>query len=248
MTTVITTFSKDGYELYGHRMVSSWIRYWPETFNLIVYTEDYELEEQDSRIVSLDINQSCPNLKKFKNKSFEKINEQSNNKRWIRRIEKTIKWCHKVYITSHALRNLKTDYLIYLDGDTWTNDTISDTIARDLIGDQLLGVHFETLSFGLHFETGIIVFNNNHEQKDLLSKIYQSGYDDLTIYDLEKTWDTFWLMHLWKTYNLDIKDLAENKESYIFGNPLIYNKIKHNVGTKKYSQAGYNKFTGKKKI
>lgn len=248
MTTVITTFSKDGYDLYGHRMIQSWMEHWPETFKLIVYTEDYNIIEQDGRIVSLDINQSCPNLEEFKRKSLEKIKENSENKRWPRRIEKTIKWSHKVYITSHALNNLDTEYLIYLDGDTWTREPIVDSIASDLLGDQLLGVHFEDLDFGLHFETGLIVFNKNHHQMQLLKKVYQSGYDNMQIYDLKKTWDTFWLMHLWKIYDLDIKDLSENKKSFVFGNPLIHNKIKHNVGTGKYLQAGYNKFTGKKKI
>lgn len=246
MTTVITTFSKDGYDLYGHRMITSWLEHWPDTFKLIVYTEGYDLVEKDHRLTSLDINQSCPDLEIFKKKSFSKINEQPENKRWLRRIEKTIKWCHKVYITSHALKNLQTDYLIYLDGDTWTREAITKTVASDLLGDKLLGVHFEQLAFGLHFETGLIVFNKNHKQMELLKSVYQSGYDNLQIYELEKTWDTFWLMYLWKTYDLDIKDLAEDKEAFIFGNPLIHNKIKHNVGTRKYTQAGYNKFTGKK--
>jgi hypothetical protein len=45
MTTCITTFSKDGYELYGHRMIETWLKYWPTDFKLHVYTEGYSLTE-----------------------------------------------------------------------------------------------------------------------------------------------------------------------------------------------------------
>lgn len=246
MTICITTFSKDGYELYGHRMIESWIRFWPKNYQLLVYIEGFSIEESDARIKSIDINESCLNLLEFKNKSQLLIND-ATDKRQISRVQKTVKWSHKVFVIDHAIKNFKSDYYIFLDGDTYTTSSVEPDLAKLLINDHLIGVHFESIKgYPLHFETGLLVFNNKHSQMPLFKKIYTLGYENMEIYNMEKTWDTFWLIRLYKEYNLDILDLSLNKKAPVFGHPLIHKKIIHDVGTKKYLNAGYNKFTGKK--
>ena len=245
-TAVCTTFSKDGYDLYGHRMIESWIKYWPTDIQLYVYVENFNIKETDPRIVQIDLNQVSPELLKFKQHSQDLLLQNTKDKKWKSRIEKTVKWCHKVYVISHALKNYKFDYLIFLDGDTYTKDNIPNTFAIDLVKNHLIGVHYENISLGQHIETGLIVFNVNHPQMSKFKEIYTSGYNTLEIYNMDKTWDTFWLLRLIQEYNLDVIDLAKNKRGPIFGHPLIHNKIVHDVGTKKYLKAGYNKFTGKR--
>jgi hypothetical protein len=170
----------------------------------------------------------------------------ATDKRAVSRIQKTVKWSHKVFVISHALKNFDDQFLIFLDGDTYTTSLVEDELAYKLVGDHLIAVHFENLSkLGLHFETGLLVFNKAHEQMDNFKNLYTSGYENLDIYNLKKTWDTFWLISLYQKYKLDIKDLSEGR-SGVFNNPLISSKLVHNVGTKKYLKAGYNKFTGKK--
>ena len=73
MTTCITTFSKDGYELYGHRMIESWLKYWPTDFKLHVYTEGYALIERDLRLSSIDLESACPSIVTFKNNSLKML-------------------------------------------------------------------------------------------------------------------------------------------------------------------------------
>ncbi len=238
MTTVITTFSKDGYDLYGHQMISSWIKYWPKEYTLKIYTEDFSIDEKDPRIVEINLNQVCPELLEFK-KNSAALTTQS-----VSRVEKTIKWCHKVYAMKHAMYS-QDDYLIFLDGDTYTTNTVPSTIAEQLVTDRLFAVHFEKLKHGLHFETGLISFNLRHKQAPWLREILTSAYDSLDIYDMEKTWDGFWFAHLYKEYKLPVVNLSE-RCSGVFCNPLVKNLLVHNVGTGKYRQAGYNKFTGRK--
>jgi hypothetical protein len=238
MSTVITTFSKDGYELYGHKMIETWIKYWPEEFKLIVYTEGFNLKEKDSRITEIDINIACPELSDFKEKS-KALTDQKQT-----RIEKTIKWCHKVYAIRHAL-SVDDDYLIFLDGDTYTSNIVNIKMPSQIVEDNLFAVHFENLKDGLHFETGFIVFNLKHPLTKWLESIVTSSYDNLTIYSMKKSWDGYWFAQLYKEHNLPVKDLAENCFG-VFCNPLIKNILHHDVGTIKYSRANYNKFTGKK--
>lgn len=243
MTTCITTFSKDGYELYGHRMIQSWLKFWPSSFKLIVYTEGYSLTEKDSRLIEIDIESACPNMVVFKTASSELLSN-STNKKEHRRIQKTVKWCHKVYAINHALKYVD-DYLIFLDGDTYTTNNVPNNFAESIVNNHLLAVHFELLKDGLHFETGLIVFNLKHKQMPLLKDILVSGYDSLDIYNMNKTWDGFWLAHLYQKHNLDVFDMSTEGRG-VFGSQKVKDILKHDVGSKKYTSAGYNHFTGRK--
>jgi hypothetical protein len=240
MTTVITTFSKDGYELYGHNMILSWIKYWPSNYKLCVYTENFSLDEKDPRILEIDLLDSCPRLSQFKENSLHIIGQKKT------RIDKTIKWCHKVYAMQHALSHVTDDYLIFLDGDTYTTNSVEISLSEKLVGENLFSVHFERLKDGLHFETGLICFNLKHKKINWLKDILTSAYDSLEIYTMKKTWDGYWLAHLYQTYNLPVHNLSENCTG-VFCNYLIKNILVHNVGTKKYQLVGYDKFTGRKK-
>jgi len=241
MTTVITTFSKDGYELYGHRMIDSWIKFWPQDYHLIVYTEGYNIIEKDVRITCIDINQACPNLDRFK-----KLSQEMSDRYKKSTIDKTIKWCHKVYAIGHAL-NAEQNYLVFLDGDTYTKKTIDPTFPMQLVGPNLFAVHFEKLKHGLHFETGLIVFNLKHPDILWLKNIITTAYDTMEIYSMPKTWDGYWFVHLYTKYRLPVADLSRQGAG-VFGHPLVKPYLQHDVGTKKYRMAGYDKFTGRKTI
>lgn len=243
MNRVITTFSRDGYELYGHRMIKSWLEFWPDDYTLDVYTESYKLDEKNSRITNIDLLESSADLVSFKSRS-EELLKQATDPKQITRIQKTVKWCHKLYAIKHALATAG-DYLLYLDGDTFTRSKISGSLIKQLVNNNLFAVHFETLKGLLHFETGLVAFNQTHPMMSLFQSQITSGYDNLDIYNMPKTWDGFWLAHLYKTMNLPVKNLSENCQG-VFCNSLIKGKIIHDVGTHKYANAGYNKFTGKK--
>jgi len=247
MTTVISTFSIDGYELYGHRMIETWLTYWPTDYNLTIYTEGYTLVEKDPRLTEIDINDACPALSIFKENSRKLINNPAD-KKLTNRISKTIKWCHKVYAMQHALQNCHNDHLIFLDGDTYSKKEVSNTLAKDLVLDHLFAVHFEKLKHGLHFETGLISFNMSHPQMPLLILELLKDYDNLNIYNHQKTWDGYWFSYLYKKYDLDVIDLSGGKMSGVFSNPQVKGTLVHEAGNDKYKNSGldYNRYSGRK--
>lgn len=247
MTTVIATFSIDGYELYGKRMIDTWLKYWPSNYNLIIYTEGYELDEKSDRITEIDIHEACSTLSNFKEQSKKLITDPTD-KKLVNRVSKTIKWCHKVYAMKHALDNCHTKYMIFLDGDTYTKKSVIPDLAEQLTNNHLFSVHFEKLKHGLHFETGLISFNLNHNQMPLLKKELLTDYDNLNIYNHEKTWDGFWFAHLYNKFNLDVLDLSGGKMTGVFTNPLIRGTLVHEAGNDKYKNSGhnYNRYSGRK--
>ena len=240
---VITTFSYDGYQLYGHRMIETWLQYWPSNYHLTVYTESYELDEKNERIKNINLLNCSPELTTFKLRSQQLLDQATDSKQ-IKRIQKTIKWCHKLYAIKHAL-NTPSNYLLYLDGDTYTTSAIKKNLIKNLVIDDLFAVHFESLKGTLHFESGLIAFNQLHPMMEIFKSQITSGYDSLDIYNMPKTWDGFWLAHLYQTLNLPVRNLAENAIG-VFCNPLIRGKIIHDIGKRKYVNAGYNESTGRK--
>lgn len=247
MTICITTFSKDGYDLYGRRMIDTWLAYWPKNFKLYVYTEDYKLDQSDPRLIELDINEACPELKAFKVDSQNTLPENPTNQQ-LNRISKTIKWCHKVFVMSHALNNnLDPDYVIFMDGDTYTKKLVKENIASSLVQQHLFAVHFEKLKHGLHFETGLISFNMNHPQMPMLKKELLTDYLNLNIYNHKKTWDGFWFAYLYEKFKLDVLDLANGKFTGVFTNPLISDTLVHEAGNTKYKRSGknFNTYSGR---
>lgn len=245
MTTVVTTFSLDGYELYGKKMVDTWLEYWPNHYKLKVYVEDFQIEPND-RIEQLNLNKVCPDLLSFKKYSKKLLNKFEGDDKQEKRIKKTVKWSHKVFAIDHALRNSNTDYIIYLDGDTYSFDVAPADLGTTLCDDDLIAVHFEQLIHGLHFETGLIIFNRKHERFQEFLDVYVTGYKDFEIYNMAKTWDSYWLVHLYKKYEFPIKNLG-NKSTRVFNNPIVKNFLKHDVGPEKYINANYDRYTGRKK-
>jgi hypothetical protein len=228
-------------------LIETWLRFWPKDYKLIIYTEGYDLIEKDDRLTEIDINDACPDLVIFKEKSREIIKD-STDKKLINRISKTIKWCHKVYAMQHALSNCQANNLIFLDGDTYTKKTVNSNLADQLVSNHLFAVHFEKLKHGLHFETGLISFNNKHAQMPLLKNEMLKDYDNLNIYKHEKTWDGYWFAYLYKKFNLDVLDLSGGRMTGVFTNSLVNGTLVHEAGNDKYKNSGYNynRYSGRK--
>ena len=65
-TLVITTFSEDGYYLYGKKLIETWQQYWPASgYTLRIYAE-HNLVVDDPRIEIINLNDVSPKLLAFK--------------------------------------------------------------------------------------------------------------------------------------------------------------------------------------
>ena len=65
---VVTTFHKAGYDLYGKRMIQSFLQQWPSEVRLYVYAEDCAVEETAPNLFVRDLHASSPELVAFKAK------------------------------------------------------------------------------------------------------------------------------------------------------------------------------------
>lgn len=184
--TVITTFNQSGYNIYGQRMIQTFLKNWPTDVNLFVYAENCVVQEQAPNLTVFDLNQASPELVAFKNQwtGVPKANgDVSTDAIRSRRKDsgKGFKWdavrfCHKVYAIFAAARVCKTDWLIWMDADMVCHSPMPIQFldkmcspGRDLcfLGRQ-----------GKYTECGLYAMNLTSDSTLEFLRIFQHYYDD----------------------------------------------------------------------
>jgi hypothetical protein len=141
--TVVTTFNKQGYELYGSRMIQSFIQNWPASVNLLVYAEDCIVTESAHNVKVFNLNESSPKLVAFKQrwKNEPRANgdvSQDPVRSKRKDAGKGFKWdairfAHKVYSIFAAASITQDDFLIWMDADNYCHSPISQERIEQLI-------------------------------------------------------------------------------------------------------------------
>jgi hypothetical protein len=133
--TVVTTFNSAGYELYGRRMIQTFLQNWPQKVQLVVYAEDCVVAESAENLQVVDLSTASVELTAFKQqwKHVPKATGNvSNDPVRSRRKDagKGFKWdavrfAHKVYAIFHCAKSAQTDCLLWMDGDTVCHSPIT---------------------------------------------------------------------------------------------------------------------------
>ena len=124
---VITTFHQQGYNLYGSRMIKTWLETWPSSVGLKVYAENCAVTQTADNLEVVDIDQQCPDLVQFKNK-WRNVPKANGNilgdpvRAQRRDSRKSFKWdairfSHKVYSVFDAARTSPAKWLLWMDAD-----------------------------------------------------------------------------------------------------------------------------------
>ena len=137
--TVITTFHQAGLELYGQTMIDTFEQYWPDSVNLVVYAENCEPKISKSNVQVIDLLSANKECRRFVKRHRDNPEAHGglgphNEHDWTEK--KSFKWqavrfCYKVFAVQHALENIDSDWIIWLDADSKTHSPISlDALAR----------------------------------------------------------------------------------------------------------------------
>ena len=141
--SVVTTFNKNGLDLYGQRMIESFEQRWPEDINLYVYAENCIPVVTKSNVKVINMNAECHDLMTFKQKwkDVPKANgdvskDPIRSKR--RDAGKGFKWdavrfSHKVYSIFHCATMCDTDILMWMDADMYCHNDITTEKVLSLI-------------------------------------------------------------------------------------------------------------------
>ena len=167
-TYVITTFSEEGFNLYGKRMIKTFLEFWPKEIELIVYT-DSQLPIQNSRIHNLLIS-SISEIEIFRqrHKNNAEVHGKKPNKNWPNKaiIEKynykydAYRFCFQAMVlwpAAHYIQEKTSNaIMIWLDADVYTFKEITMPYLN-----QLLPKNYDCSYLGrtkLHSECGWMAF------------------------------------------------------------------------------------------
>ena len=139
MTTIsfVSTFHKPVLDLYGQRFVDSFSKNIDQQIKLYLYAEDCVPVTDDPRIHIMDHHATLPKLVAFKNK-WKDVPKANGKCPWPERRprdhHKEFKWnairfANKVYAVFDAAQRCDTDWLVWLDADTYVH---SPALLMDL--------------------------------------------------------------------------------------------------------------------
>src|SRR6056300_720377 len=201
--SVVTTFHKEGYELYGKRMIESFLKNWPKEINLYVYAEDCEVLEKSDNLIIKDLHSSSPELVNFKNKwkNVPKANgdvstDPVRSKR--RDSGKGFKWnairfAHKVYSIFSCAKECQSDWLMWMDADTICHSPIAMQNLKRLLQPEH---HLCYLGRkGKYSECGLYALQlNNENVKNFLNefqRVYDEAESQTGIFSMDEWHDSF---------------------------------------------------------
>ena len=169
--TVITTFNQQGLEKYGQRMISTFEQFWPNSVDLVVYTEKCKPHITKPNVRCIDLIANSKHCKRFIKR--HKDNPEANgglgpHNEHIWKPNKHFKWqglrfSYKVFSIYHAMQYIDTEWVIWLDADTLTHTTITENFLDSVSPKDCVVTH---LGRGekYHSECGWVGYNRRHPQ------------------------------------------------------------------------------------
>ena len=167
--TVITTFNQAGLDTYGQRMIDTFEQRWPATVDLIVYTENCQPRVTRPNTKIFDIFQVSADRKSFV--EHHKNNPEANggigpHNKHLWSEKKQFKWqavrfCYKVFAVRHAIDTVDSDWLIWLDADSHTHSSVSESWLDSICSPDSLACYLGR-SDNYHSECGWVAYNRRH--------------------------------------------------------------------------------------
>ena len=236
MIQVITSFNQYYYDLIGRDSVNSFLEHWPKELSLTCYVEEFRLPKHD-RIQQIDFSELDPDYDRYQ---LEPGLNQSMKK-----------FAKKAYSVMHAMHHSTADWIIWLDADVITTQSLPiELLQRVLRPGHLsayMGVKY-TLDKGgkpgnwLVPETGFFAVNTQHADFATFRTEYCRRYHERDYADLRRFYDNdVFGAALLAVPDAQVFDLCESfGKKYktplrhtILGDHLIHYKAKH-------SKAEYN--------
>jgi hypothetical protein len=250
--SVVTTFPPNRWTAYAKRMLESHIAFWPEDVVLYAYYEKQKPDLEHQKINFIDIEDANPELVKFKqrHKNDPVANGEiteipggvkrdpkagTNDKGKGSYLWDAVRFAHKTFAVDHAIKNVGTDYVLWLDADTYTFRSIGKDFVFDLLPDDKL-VNY--LGRGDTYpECGWVCYNRRHAKITEFMSYWTDMYINDTIFNELEWHDSylFWqcVQRIAPNDGVDIGKGAGAKGHHVFINSVLGGYIDHMKGKRK---------------
>jgi len=263
--TVITTFHKEGLDLYGQRFIDSFAQRVDKDIKLVVYAENcYPGNPDPNQIRILHAQDTLGKLKKFKErwKNIPKANgippdhiKAKRPRDWQKKFKwDAIRFANKTYAVFNACYNPDTKWVVWMDADTFVHSDWSLQEFRKLLPDDKWLTYVGRGKGSQTWpECGFYGMNMRHPMCKQFLAEFERFYEDAEngIFELEEWHDSYVFGHILNQMRqIDNNVLDYSAEMYLKeaktgggGHPLINSVLGKWIDHMK----GDRKVTGKSK-
>lgn len=227
----ITTFSKNGYEVYGRTWIETFLKNVKEKNIYVDIYIDFPLKAIDSRINLIDYDAVIPFHKNWLKEFESKYDGASYNKKM------GMRFSYKSFVMQHALENNSNCYLIWLDGDCVfkENQNFSD-FQEKLLNNKFIAVQRERVGGDDHCESGFVLFDTDHKDKEIFTNQFKQNYLIENIIKMGSPYDGFIIYKSLK--GIEYTDLndgygrggIQSDRNETFLHPELNKRFLHNIG------------------
>lgn len=197
----VSTFNREGLDLYGRRMMASFARHWPETVELRVYSEGWD--------GGVDLMAASPWLADFKARHAART---FRDYRWD-----AVRFAHKAAAVCHAASDGGADVLIWLDGDIVTHSPIG---IADL---DRMAPRDEWIAWldrsGIYPECGFYMLNLRHRRHKQMLAAFEAMYARDGLFELAEYHDSHVLQHVVRSAGIQARSLSG--QGFETSHPLV---------------------------
>lgn len=190
---LVTTFNSEGYNVYGKKMLEAFLKYWPSTQQIIVYTENCKLDSNlnDSRIIVKDL-LSIQSLVDFKQR--HKNNPAANGYKKDTESKDfmfdAVRFSHKVFALYDAVTNNVGKSIVWVDADTITHSNVPEDFLLTNFPQKDYGVAYLG-RIRQYSECGWVIYHSNHPLMKDFWETFINYYRNDTIFQLQEWHDSF---------------------------------------------------------
>jgi len=244
--SVVTTFHPEGMQKYGQRFLDSFANMVDKNINMLVYAENCNPRNKDPEQIKIIDAKEVTKLNAFKERwgNVPKANGTPPDDIKARRPRdwhKAFKWdavrfANKVYAVFHAAETCGTDWLVWMDADTFVHNSWSyKQFAKLLPNDKWLTYVGRGKGSQTWPECGFYGMNLKHPMCIQFLKEFERFYEDAEngIFELEEWHDSFVFGHILNQLTpIDNNVLDYSADMYIKsaktgggGHPLINTEL-----------------------
>lgn len=235
-TLFTTTFSKNGYFVYGRKWIESFL---DNTETLPHITAKIYIDgmtpneisdiEVPGKIEVVDYESNIPEQQLWKD-MFE---EQSKHIRHVKKL--SVKFSYKSFVIIKSLRENANNYVVWLDADCIFKSPELDTFTRDILQGKFIACQKEAESD--HVESGILIFDTAHPDKQRFLDMFNDCYH-VDVNSFGELYDGFAVNRTLINGDFDYINLNEkfglsgvqSDPNLTFLHPDINKRFHHNIG------------------